>query len=81
MLYITFRVLLDDTYNEANGEKLSTGQMSVFIVGIGGFKGKRTSTFNIPTIDPPTRNPDVTVTQQTSVDQVKKKYIRYILAN
>ncbi|KAL0121934.1 hypothetical protein PUN28_007017 [Cardiocondyla obscurior] len=58
-----------DTYNTADGEKLSTGQISIFIVGAGGFKGKRTSTFIIPTIDPPTRNPDVTITQQTSVDQ------------
>ncbi|XP_071638603.1 peroxisomal multifunctional enzyme type 2 isoform X1 [Temnothorax longispinosus] len=58
-----------DTYDVANEEKLSTGQISIFIVGIGGFKGKRTSTFTIPIVNPPTRNPDVTVTQQTSVDQ------------
>ncbi|XP_011155586.2 peroxisomal multifunctional enzyme type 2 isoform X1 [Solenopsis invicta] len=58
-----------DTYNTANGEKLSTGQMSTFIVGSGNFKGKRTSTFLIPTVDPPTRSPDATVTQQTNVDQ------------
>jgi len=62
---------LDDTYNVANGEKLSTGQMSVFIVGLGNFKGKRTSTFAIPTVDPPNRKPDITVMQQTSIDQVK----------
>lgn len=72
MLYITFHVLLDDTYNVANGEKLSTGQISVFVVGASNFNGKRTSAFAIPTIDPPTRSPDVTITQQTSVDQVKK---------
>jgi 3-hydroxyacyl-CoA dehydrogenase/3a,7a,12a-trihydroxy-5b-cholest-24-enoyl-CoA hydratase len=58
-----------DTYNVANEEKLSTGQISIFIVGAGGFKGKRTSAHAIPTVDPPVRNPDVTVTQQTSVDQ------------
>jgi len=52
--------------------------MSIFIVGSDGFKGKRTSTFVIPTIDPPTRKPDVTVTQKTSDDQVKKKRI-YLL--
>ncbi|XP_029157565.1 peroxisomal multifunctional enzyme type 2 [Nylanderia fulva] len=58
-----------DTYNVADGEKLSTGQLSIFIVGAGGFQGKRTSTHTIPTVDPPARKPDVTVTQQTSVDQ------------
>ncbi|XP_011685973.1 PREDICTED: peroxisomal multifunctional enzyme type 2 [Wasmannia auropunctata] len=58
-----------DTYDVASGEKLSTGQISTFIVGSGGFKGKRTSTFIIPTVDPPTRKPDVTVMQQTNVDQ------------
>ena len=58
-----------DTYNVADGEKLSTGQISIFIVGASGFEGKRTSIHTIPTVDPPARKPDVTVTQQTSVDQ------------
>jgi len=64
---------LDDTYNVANGEKLSTGQTSVFFIGVGNNKGKRTSTFTIPIVDPPNRKPDVTVMQQTSIDQVKKE--------
>lgn len=72
MPYIMFRIFLDDTYDVENGEKLSTGQISIFVIGAGGFKGKRTSTFTIPTVDPPTRNPDITITQQTSIDQVKK---------
>ncbi|XP_050454061.1 peroxisomal multifunctional enzyme type 2 isoform X1 [Cataglyphis hispanica] len=58
-----------DTYNVANGEKLSTGQISIFIVGAGGFQGKRTSTYIIPTVDPPARKPDITVTQKTNIDQ------------
>lgn len=58
-----------DTYNVANEEKLSTGQISIFIVGAGGFKGKRTSTFTISTIDPPSRKPDKTITQKTNIDQ------------
>ncbi|XP_029679002.1 peroxisomal multifunctional enzyme type 2 [Formica exsecta] len=58
-----------DTYNVANGEKLSTGQISIFIVGVGGFQGKRTSTCTIPTVDPPARKPDITITQQTNIDQ------------
>lgn len=62
-------IVQHDTYNVANGEKLSTGQISIFIVGVGGFQGKRTSALAIPTVDPPARKPDVTVTQQTSIDQ------------
>lgn len=71
--YIIFYIFVDDTYDMANGEKLSTGQISIFIVGIGGFKGKRISTFTVSTVDPPSRNPDTTITQQTNVDQVRKK--------
>ncbi|KAL6254038.1 hypothetical protein P5V15_015896, partial [Pogonomyrmex californicus] len=58
-----------DTYNVANEEKLSSGQISIFVIGAGGFKGKRTSTHTISTVDPPARNPDVTVTQKTNIDQ------------
>lgn len=47
--------------------------MSVFIVGAGGFQGKRTSPHNIPLIDAPTRKPDISITQQTNVDQVRKQ--------
>lgn len=65
-----FCILLDDTYNVANEEKLSTGQISIYIIGAGGFQGKRTSAYAISTVDPPSRKPDVTVIQQTNVDQV-----------
>ncbi|XP_018054878.1 PREDICTED: peroxisomal multifunctional enzyme type 2-like isoform X3 [Atta colombica] len=65
----TVVLIQHDTYDVTTGEKLSSGQMSAFIVGSGGFKGKQTSTFVIPTIDPPTRKPDVTVTQKTNDDQ------------
>ncbi|KAK2580881.1 hypothetical protein KPH14_005952 [Odynerus spinipes] len=58
-----------DTFNAENGEKLSTAQMSVFIVGAGGFQGKRTSSHVIPTADPPNRKPDVSITQKTNTDQ------------
>ncbi|XP_032676560.1 peroxisomal multifunctional enzyme type 2 [Odontomachus brunneus] len=58
-----------DTYNTTNGEKLSTGQISIFVVGAGGFQGKRTSPHIIPLINPPTRKPDMSVTQQTNIDQ------------
>ncbi|GAB1867197.1 Peroxisomal multifunctional enzyme type 2 [Camponotus japonicus] len=62
-------IIQHDTYNVANEEKLSTGQISIYIIGAGGFQGKRTSTHAISTVDPPGRKPDVTVIQQTNVDQ------------
>lgn len=59
-----------ETYDTTNGEKIATGQLSVFIIGAGGFQGKRTSTNLVPTIEPPKRKPDASVTQKTSYDQV-----------
>lgn len=44
--------------------------MILFIAGAGGFQGKRSSSKVIPTIDAPDRQPDASVTQQTSHDQV-----------
>ncbi|EZA54463.1 hypothetical protein DMN91_012183 [Ooceraea biroi] len=58
-----------DTYNGATEEKLSTGQISVFITGVGGYGGKRSSDHIIPTVQPPARKPDVVYEQKTSVDQ------------
>ncbi|KAL2715351.1 peroxisomal multifunctional enzyme type 2 [Vespula squamosa] len=58
-----------DTFDAISEEKLSTGQMSVYIVGTGGFQGKRTSPHIIPIIDPPNRNPDASITQKTNTDQ------------
>ena len=62
-------VIQMETYDTTNGEKIATGQMSVFVIGAGGFQGKRTSTNLVPTIEPPTRKPDASVTQKTSYDQ------------
>nr|XP_034196444.1 peroxisomal multifunctional enzyme type 2 [Osmia lignaria] len=58
-----------ETFDTATGEKLAVGQMAAYIIGAGGFKGKRTSSHSIPVIDPPNRKPDASVTQQTSYDQ------------
>ena len=58
-----------ETYDTTNGDKIATGQLSVFVIGAGGFQGKRTSTNLVPTIEPPTRKPDASVTQKTSYDQ------------
>ncbi|XP_043589762.1 peroxisomal multifunctional enzyme type 2 isoform X1 [Bombus pyrosoma] len=62
-------VLQSETFDTSNGDKLSTGQMILFIAGAGGFQGKRSSSKIIPTIDAPNRQPDASVTQQTSHDQ------------
>lgn len=51
---------------------LSTGQISVFIVGAGGPQEKRTSQYIIPVIEPPSRIPDATFTQKTNIDQVRE---------
>ncbi|KAH0947221.1 hypothetical protein HN011_005307 [Eciton burchellii] len=58
-----------DTYDVTSGEILSTGQISVFVVGVNVPYAKRTSQYIIPTIDHPARNPDATVIQETNVDQ------------
>ncbi|XP_076642289.1 peroxisomal multifunctional enzyme type 2 [Halictus rubicundus] len=62
-------VIQHETFDSVSGDKLSTAQMSVFAIGSGGFQGKRTSSNIVPTIEPPNRKPDATVTQQTSYDQ------------
>lgn len=45
--------------------------MIIFIIGAGNFEGKRTSSYIIPTIESPNREPDTSITQQTSQDQVR----------
>lgn len=47
--------------------------MSIFVVGAGGFGGRRDSPHVIPTIEPPKRKPDASDTQKTSIDQVRIK--------
>lgn len=58
-----------ETFNRENGEKLATGQIGVFAVGAGGFQGPRTSSHTIPTVEPPKRQPDASISQKTSHDQ------------
>lgn len=43
-----------ETYDE-NGEKLALAQMTIFVVGAGGFGGPRNSNKAVPTVDPPKR--------------------------
>lgn len=58
-----------ETFNCNTGDKLAKGQMTLFLVGAGGFQGKRTSPHSIPLADPPNRKPDASVVQQTNYDQ------------
>ncbi|XP_003706333.1 peroxisomal multifunctional enzyme type 2 isoform X1 [Megachile rotundata] len=62
-------VIRHETFDTATGDKLAMGQMAAYIIGAGGFQGKRTSSESIPVINPPNRKPDTSVTQQTSYDQ------------
>lgn len=57
------------SYDE-NGEKVCFNQISTFVVGAGGFGGKRSSDKIIPTATVPNRQPDSCVEEKTSVDQV-----------
>lgn len=58
-----------ETFDSETGDRLARCQMSAFIVGGGGFNGPRNSPHVIPTIDPPKRNPDMSVLQKTNSDQ------------
>ena len=58
-------------------EKVLSTQWSFFIVGAGGFGGKRSSDQIIPIVDPPKRKPDASLQYKTSVDQVKSSHISH----
>ncbi|XP_043466254.1 peroxisomal multifunctional enzyme type 2 [Leptopilina heterotoma] len=62
-------ILVEQESFDENGDKLTTTQMSVFVIGGGGFNGKRTSPHIIPTFDHPKRKPDMSVQQKTNIDQ------------
>ena len=51
-------------------EKVLTTQWSLFVVGAGGFGGKRSSDHIVPPVDPPKRQPDASLQYKTSTDQV-----------
>ncbi|XP_075217248.1 peroxisomal Multifunctional enzyme type 2 isoform X2 [Lycorma delicatula] len=57
-----------ETFDET-GEQVVYEQISIFAVGNGNFNGKRNSDKEIPTVDPPKRKPDASVTEKTSRDQ------------
>ncbi|XP_067839112.1 peroxisomal multifunctional enzyme type 2 [Heptranchias perlo] len=61
-------ILIDvHTYNER--DLVCYNQFSIFVVGAGGFGGKRTSDKVKATMNPPNRPPDAMISDVTSVDQ------------
>lgn len=62
-------LLLLDVYTYSGKDLLCYNQFSVFVVGAGGFGGKRSSEKAKATMNPPNRKPDVVLTDVTTVDQ------------
>jgi 3-hydroxyacyl-CoA dehydrogenase/3a,7a,12a-trihydroxy-5b-cholest-24-enoyl-CoA hydratase len=61
---------------DESGEKIGRNQVSTFVQRAGGFGGKRASDRAIQPINPPSRTPDASMSEKTSVDQVGGRGIR-----
>ncbi|KAG7481477.1 hypothetical protein MATL_G00067070 [Megalops atlanticus] len=62
-------VILLDVHTYSGKDLLCYNQFSLFIVGAGGFGGKRTSDKAKSTVSPPDRAPDAVMTDETTRDQ------------
>lgn len=62
-------VISVDTFDSA-GNKVAFNQTATFLQRAGGFGGKRSSDKAIPIGDTPKRNPDASIKELTSIDQV-----------
>lgn len=62
-------VIILDVNTYSGQELVCFNQYSVFVVGAGGFGGKRTSDKAKPTVSPPDRAPDAVMTDETNRDQ------------
>lgn len=62
-------VILLDVHTYHEGDLVCFNQFSLFVVGAGGFGGKRTSDKVKVTVNPPSRSPDATMTDVTSTNQ------------
>lgn len=51
------------------GEKIAMNQFAIFVVGAGRFGGHRKTDKAYPPVDPPSRPPDATIREKTSIDQ------------
>ena len=59
---------------DEKGEKVAFNQFSTFVVGAGNFGGPKTSSESTPLVDTPSRAPDASMEERTSVDQVSNVY-------
>lgn len=66
-LVLTYLFVVD-TYDD-NGNLVIRNQIVTFAVGAGGFGGSRNGTKLVPCIQKPSRSPDLSLTQKTSLDQ------------
>ncbi len=62
--------ILVETFNEA-GKKVAFNQSITFIQNAGGFGGRRNSKKIKPILPPPSRQPDASITEPTSINQVR----------
>ncbi|XP_044517938.1 peroxisomal multifunctional enzyme type 2 [Gracilinanus agilis] len=62
-------VILLDVYSYSGKELICFNQFTVFVVGSGGFGGKKTSNKAKVTVPPPKRPPDAVLTDTTSLNQ------------
>ena len=56
---------------DEKGEPVAFNQFGTFVVGAGKFGGPRSSAKAKLPVDPPSRAPDATMSEKTSVDQVR----------
>uniref|UniRef100_V9KEA7 Peroxisomal multifunctional enzyme type 2 n=1 Tax=Callorhinchus milii TaxID=7868 RepID=V9KEA7_CALMI len=62
-------VIIVDVYTYNGGDLICYNQFTLFVVGAGGFGGKRTSDKAKVTMNPPSRAPDAVMNDITSADQ------------
>ncbi|CAH1255038.1 HSD17B4 [Branchiostoma lanceolatum] len=62
-------ILVDVTTRDEQGDLVAYNQFSTFVVGAGGYNGKRVSDKAKNTVPAPKRAPDASVQQKTSIDQ------------
>lgn len=62
-------VLVEVTTSDEEDEPICVNQMSIYLGGAGGFGGKRSSDKIKPLGKHPSRNPDATIQEKTSLSQ------------
>ncbi|XP_038078298.1 peroxisomal multifunctional enzyme type 2-like [Patiria miniata] len=62
-------ILIDAKVYDENKELVCSSQASIFLVGAGGYGGKKTSNKVKATVKPPTRAPDASIKETTTKDQ------------